>query len=372
MRTKTDKIFYFFIGTTAELIKIAPVIHEFQKRNIVFKIITSGQNKINFEDLTPYTGAITSYISLREKVNKSSGILFAFWAIGSLYEGMMTLRKEISSKKRRKSYLIVHGDTVSALIGSLIAKILGIRLVHVESGLYSHNYLEPFPEEICRNIIDRISNVLFPSSHWALKNVKDCRGTKIMTKQNTLIECFLWAINAKHVSNNINKLKGLKKYYVLTMHRQEHVMFKKGWSKKIMEFVLKNAPEDLNCVLLNHPLTHELIKSLKLNKKITKKIILIPRLPYQDYLMLMKNAQFIATDSCINQLEAYYLGLPYLGLRNYTEQPEGLGKNVTICKGNYKLMKSFLTNYKNYKQKPILLKKDYTPSKIIVGFLLKD
>src|SRR3989338_6315645 len=311
MRTKTDKIFYFFIGTTAELIKIAPVIHEFQKRNIVFKIITSGQNKINFEDLTPYTGAITSYISLREKVNKSSGILFAFWAIGSLYEGMMTLRKEISSKKRRKSYLIVHGDTVSALIGSLIAKILGIRLVHVESGLYSHNYLEPFPEEICRNIIDRISNVLFPSSHWALKNVKDCRGTKIMTKQNTLIECFLWAINAKHVSN-------------------------------------------------------------KINKKITKKIILIPRLPYQDYLMLMKNAQFIATDSCINQLEAYYLGLPYLGLRNYTEQPEGLGKNVTICKGNYKLMKSFLTNYKNYKQKPILLKKDYTPSKIIVGFLLKD
>ena len=49
-----NKKYYFFVGTTAEFIKIAPIIKEFNKRGIKFKLITSGQNKILFEEFKEY------------------------------------------------------------------------------------------------------------------------------------------------------------------------------------------------------------------------------------------------------------------------------------------------------------------------------
>ena len=45
------KKIYFFIGTTAELIKLSPVIRELEKRKIKFKIITSGQTDVNFAEV---------------------------------------------------------------------------------------------------------------------------------------------------------------------------------------------------------------------------------------------------------------------------------------------------------------------------------
>jgi len=49
-----EKKIYFFIGTTAELIKIAPIIRELEKRKKSFTIIDSGQNKTRFEDLNGF------------------------------------------------------------------------------------------------------------------------------------------------------------------------------------------------------------------------------------------------------------------------------------------------------------------------------
>ena len=42
------KRIYLFIGTTAELIKLAPIIREFNQRKTSFTVIASGQNDILF------------------------------------------------------------------------------------------------------------------------------------------------------------------------------------------------------------------------------------------------------------------------------------------------------------------------------------
>lgn len=361
-----NKLIYFFIGTTAEFIKLAPVMKEFKKRRIKFKIITSGQNKIHFDDLKDYTNITKADITLKEKFVKSSIFLFLVWALRTIIEGILILRKEFKGLNKENCYFIVHGDTVSSTVGSLIAKFYSLKLVHIESGLRSYNFFEPFPEEICRVMNMRLADILFCPNEWAVNNIKKFKGEKVNTKQNTLIESFHWAMNK---TKKINYQSRFKKYYILYIRRQEHLYFQKKWARKIINTVVNSAPAKVSCLFFLHFLNKDLLPE-KPTQERQKKFITIGKLPYVNFMKLMSQAEFIATDGCTNQEEAYYMGLPLLALRNRTERIEGLGENVVISHGNEQIIKDFLKDYKKYKRKPVYFKEQ--PSNIIVDYLLKN
>lgn len=360
---------YFFIGTTAEFIKLAPIMKELRHRKVPFKIITSGQNNIRFNDLKKYTGPLKVHIAMEEKTNKSSILNFLWWNIKTLFISMYFFRKEFSGLNKDNSYFIVHGDTISSLLGSIIAKRYDLTLVHIESGLRSFNFFEPFPEEICRYINTRLADLLFCPTEWAYNNVGKLKGKRINTIQNTLIEPCLWALRQP---NEFDYRKKFNKYYIVIMHRQEHVYFQKEWTRNTLDFIINDAPKNINCIFILHALTSRFLESERLNtnEEVNKRLVLLPSLPYIDFMNLMNNAEFIATDGCTNQEEAYYMGLPMLALRNLTERVEGLKKNVVISKGNEKIINDFLKNYKKYRNTQIKL--DVKPSKIIVDYLVNN
>lgn len=359
------KHIYFFIGTTAEYIKLAPVIKELKKRNIPFKIITSGQTNIHIKELFPFTGEIIPNINLPEKKNKSSSFHFLLWAIKTFFIALIKLRGELKGSNKKNTYFIIHGDTVTSTIGALIGFIYQLRIVHIEAGYRSFNFFEPFPEEICRTININLADLLFSPTDWTKKNVKNMKGVKVSTKYNTVIETLQWAMKQKSKTKVLTKSK---KYYLLILHRQEHVIFRKEWTKNVMDFVIKNAEKDLTCFVLNHPLTIDIIKSLDMGSK-AKNVKMIPPLPYPEFVSLMKNAEFIASDGASFQQETYFMGKPFLILRNYTEQTEGLNHNAVMYQDNKKVIEDFLKNYKKFVKKPVT----YTtpPSKIIVDYLIK-
>ncbi len=359
------KHIYFFIGTNAELIKVAPVIRELERRNIKYSLITSGQTRVEFKDLGGYIRKQSADIIFPPKKNKASVYFFLLWTVKTIFLGMVLLKKELKGVDKNNTCFIIQGDTVSSTIGACIAKLYGIKVAHIESGDLSFNLFEPFPEELCRNINIRLADILFPPTDWAKNNLKNFMKPVISTKQDTIIETFLWAMK-KNV--DLSRIKNLGRYYILIIHRQEHVIFRKQWSKNIMNFVIKNANKNLNCVIINHPLTVNIINSLYLGSK-TKKIKIISQLPYPVFLKLIKNAEFMASDGATHQQETYYMGKPLLSLRNYTEQIEGLDGNVVLYKNNLKVVKDFLTNYKKYQSRPVTIR--VRPSKIIVDHLLK-
>lgn len=361
-----QKRIYIFIGTTAELIKIASVLKELKKRKVEFTLITSGQTDILFNEFVKYTGKIENIIALKGKENKSSLIHFIIWTIKTFVVALFSLRNEFKHIDRKRSYFIVHGDTVSSLIGALIAYYYRIRLVHVESGLRSFNYFEPFPEEICRNIISRLTDIHFCPNKWSVDNLKNHKGIKVNTKQNTLLESYWMAIESKKPKLRVKNLK--KKYFVLVMHRQEHVMFRKSWSRKMFNFIINNSPKDLQCVFILHDITASFFKTAGYSNSLHK-LITVTRLPFVDFIKLMNSAEFVISDGGSNQEELSYMGKPTLILRNSTERIEGLGKNAILSKGNYDTVKNFFRNYKNYKRSKIT--KSFRPSKIIVDYLLK-
>lgn len=363
------KKIYFFIGTTAEFIKLAPIMKELKTRKVSFKIITSGQNSIKFDDLKKYTGQLKVDIALKEKTNKSSMFHFLWWNIKTILVSLFIFNKEFRGLNKNNSYFVIHGDTISSLLGAIIAKRYGLKLVHVESGLRSFNFFEPFPEEICRYINIHLADVLFCPTEWAFNNTKKLKGKRINTIENTLIEPCLWALKQP---KKIDYQKKFNKYYIIIMHRQEHVYFQKEWTRNILDFIINNAPKDLNCIFIMHALTSRFLESerLNMNEEISKRLILLPTLPYIDFMNLMSSAEFIATDGCTNQEEAYYMGLPMLALRNTSERIEGLNQNVILSKNSRKTIKNFLYNYKKYQKKSITLK--IKPSKIATDYLLNN
>lgn len=359
-----NKKIYFFIGTVAEFNKLTPVFKELQSRKIPFKIIDSGQNQINYSDFTKYLGGIKPNLVINPKVNKSSMLIFLFWATTTFFKSIFKLRKEFKGLNKKNSYFIIHGDTVTSTIGAFLAKIFSLKLVHIEAGYFSHNFLEPFPEEICKHINSFLADIMFAPTDWALKNLKNFKGEKISTKYNTNIDSFWWAMKQK-----TKPFKAMKrKFYLLIVHRQEHVMFKKNWTKEIMEFVIMNSNKGLDCVLLNHPLIIEIVKSLNLSFR-SSSIKMLSLISYPEFLRLFKQAEYVATDSATMQQEAFYMGKPYLGLADFSVQTEGLTQNAVLSKSNKKVIKNFLKNYKNYESR--LVKPKISPSKIIVDFLLR-
>ena len=357
---------YFFIGTTAELIKMSPVIKELRKRKMDFKLIASGQNEILFNEFTDYLGPLKPDISFKYKSRKSSMTGFIVWAARTFFVGLFSLRKEFTGLDKKNKYLIVHGDTVSSVLGTLIASFYRLKIIHVESGLRSYNFFEPFPEEISRYIISRLAHVNFCPNSWCVNNLKGARGIKINTYHNTLIDIFGAAM--KKIDKISLPIPLPKKYFVLVIHRQEHVIFDKGRTEEIFRYILKNK-KNLACVLIMHELTSDFLgfAGMKTNFFVKWGVIPMPRLSYFKFMKLINGAQYFITDGGSNQEEAFYLGKPCLLLRGCTERTEGLGKNVVLSKLDKNVIREFQKNYKKYQYDRI--KPKISPAKIVVDYL---
>lgn len=369
---RADKQMYIFIGTTAELIKLAPVIRALNKKKIRFTIIASGQNDIRFDEFKDILRNVKILRAITPKSKDSSVIKFVMWSARTYFSLLIGMRGNFKGLNKSNSLFIVHGDTVSSLMGSLVAKVYGLKLVHIESGLRSYHFFEPFPEEICRFIISRIADVHFCPNAWAVNNLRNTGGEKINTYENTLIETF-WSV-MKQKSNHpfVRRVqKDKRKYFVLVAHRQEHVLFHRTETKQTIKFVLQHGPVNFRCLFLVHDISTGFVNSLDslIPAEVADRITRVGRLPYRDFMYLIKGAEFLVTDGGSNQEEMYYMGKPCLLLRRVTERREGLGKNVILSKNDKNTISIFLRHYKKYKKSPN--RPAVLPSKIILNFLLK-
>lgn len=368
------KIIYLFIGTTAELIKVAPVIKRLKDKQIDLRIVTSGQNKVNFQLLKPLIGKQTAYNSFkikRLKIPLGIYLEFIVWVIKSFTNYLLFFRQEFKGVDKKNILFLVHGDTISALLGALIAKLNGLKLAHIESGYRSFNFFEPFPEEFCRFVVSRLSDMLFCPNDWCLNNVKKNKGIKISTGQNTVYDSCMSALKVK-TDDRLLKSISRDKFFLLILHRQEHTMFKKELAKKYLNLLLSFASKDMKCLFVLHPITENFLKSENMLAQIKEdqNIIAMPRIPYLEFMKILSRCEFIATDGGSNQQEAYFLGKPCLLLRKHTEQIEGLHSNATLAKDDLNIVRDFLKNYKKKISNKISVK--VPPSKIVVDTILNN
>lgn len=358
--------YYFFIGTIAEFIKVLPVMREFRDRGVDFKVISTGQNRLEGSDLLALANLDHVDIVLNNKPIKKSAVALLLWFFETLIRAMVSLRSEFETLPGIERTLIVHGDTVSTLMGALIGKLFRIRVAHVEAGYRSGNFLQPFPEEIDRYLTSFLADIHFAPYAAALDNLKRRSGVKINTRFNTNIDSLRLALERAQEPQLMERLKG-RPYFIFIMHRQENLL-NAPLVREVLDSV-KKAAEDLTCVFVMHALTRATLERLDLLHSVedNQNIFCSERLAYFEFITLLNSSEFIMTDGGGNQQESYYLGKPCLILRNLTEGSEGIGENVIVSKNDVTTMRDFIEGYSKLVRPAV--SPEVRPSEIIVDTL---
>ena len=150
------RLIYLVAGARPNFIKIAPLINEFQKEKIKFKLIHTSQHydynmsKIFFDDLGIPEPDVHLNVDSASHAVQTAKIMIEFEKI---------------ILKDKPSLVIVVGDVNSTLACALVAKKLFIKVAHVEAGLRSFDH--KMPEEINRLLTDQISDFLFTTEKSA-------------------------------------------------------------------------------------------------------------------------------------------------------------------------------------------------------------
>jgi UDP-GlcNAc3NAcA epimerase len=254
--------------------------------------------------------------------------------VGSATHGAQTARMleavEQVLLKELPDWVIVYGDTNSALAGALAAAKLHTPIAHVEAGLRSYN--RAMPEEINRVVIDHLSNRLFCPTETARQQANSEGITQGVEVVGDVMYDMLLQVECKidaRIATLLPKLKVVPQGYVLlTVHRAANAD-----SPEAMRGIADGLNRlEMPVIFPVHPRTCARLEHY--NVTWGKHVHQIEPIGYLDMLALERAAYRILTDSGGVQKEAFLLGVPCVTLREETEWPETVEAGWNVLVGN--------------------------------------
>jgi len=299
-------------GTRPEFIKIKPLINEFKKNHIPIKTLFTGQHK----DIIGGSADIS--LKIKQGKNRLDNIVKSVLDNNRIFHGITSV--------------MVQGDTTSAFAIALAAFHRKIPVIHLEAGLRTYNIDNPYPEELNRVAIDRMSSILL------------CPTT--LNKDNLYKEGITKNV---YITGNtgLDNLKGIKTSYsntvLCTLHRRENHNLLKEWFSVLNALSIK-YPE-LSFIIPLHP-----NPSVQRHKKwLGKRISIFPPMTHRDTINILKYCRFVITDSGGIQEESSFLKKRAFICRWATERTECIGKSSILCKTPSDLFKNFIKYSNDYR-----------------------
>ena len=336
------------IGTKAELIKCMPLMLELQNRKRSYWFLHTGQHSlkdscekfgIKKPDFVLSKAPMGNDTKFWSKINRHSFL----WFILMIHK----IRKVLNKIKPR--YVIYHGDTMSTAVTAIASSNMlnhGKKWenVHLEAGLRSGSIFEPFPEEICRQICDRFSDILLAVSDLTEANLKRERRfikEKIIKTGNTIVDSAQIAYK-----KGMEKYKKEKKPYALiNIHRHENLRSK----KRMIDIVDIISAVKADAIWPLHDNTRYYLRKYRLIEEIEKKknIKITPLTDYFRFIFLLANCKFLVCDGGSIQEESLIFKKPCLILRKRTERQEGLGTGINFMTMNVNKGKRIVEKMEN-------------------------
>lgn len=311
------------VGTRPEIIKMAPVIRECQKRAIPYFIIHSNQH---------YSEEMDSIFFKELELPAPHYNLGVGSGLHSNQTGNILIEMEPILIDEKPDVVLVQGDTNTVLAGALAASKLDIKVGHIEAGLRSYD--RTMPEETNRIMTDHISEFLFavgPNQHAILAK-EGIDSDKIFTVGNTVSDSLFQHLDISANTSTILSDLGVEsgKFFLVTAHRASNVDVMANLLELLALFDKLHAKYSQTIVWPIHPRTQAKLKEFGID--LPSYLKLIPPIGYLDFIQLQKHAQLILTDSGGIQEEACLLGVPCITLRENTERPESIevGANVLV------------------------------------------
>jgi UDP-N-acetylglucosamine 2-epimerase len=333
-------------GTRPEAIKMAPLVKELEKRpNIKSIVCLTAQHRDMLDQVIEIFKIKPDYDLNIMKPNQT---------LSGITTEVITGIDDII-KKEKPDVILVHGDTTTAMAAALAAMNNQVRVGHVEAGLRTYDKNSPFPEEMNRQIIDRIADFLFAPTEESKQNLLDSKiniNQKITVTGNTAIDALKSTVLKDYTDENLEWAKG-SRLILLTAHRRENIGKPMEQIFTAINQITEKFP-DVKVIYPVHlnPKVREIAKNKFANND---KIRLIEPLDVLEFHNYMEKAYLIMSDSGGVQEEAPSLGKPVLVLRDTTERPEGIKagtlKLVGVETENiYNQCSELLTNKESYEK----------------------
>ncbi|WP_150004114.1 non-hydrolyzing UDP-N-acetylglucosamine 2-epimerase [Iodidimonas muriae] len=319
------------IGTRPEAIKLAPLILEFeQKRDITHSLCLTGQHRDLVQPVLQQFGLKSTYDLNLMAPEQSLAALTA-----AILDGLSNILDA-----EQPDWLVVQGDTSSAFAAALAGFYAAIPVLHVESGLRSHDPLNPWPEEAHRRMISPIATLhAAPTAAAALSLEREgIARENILISGNSGIDalhkmCVRLDQDADLLARTQAQLplsRPDKRLIFVTCHRREQRAERlQGLARALIHLAARG---DVDIILPTHPSpqVHSPLHSALDGKA---GIALVPPLDYAATVCLLRTCHFVISDSGGLQEEAPSLGKPILVLRDVTERQEAVDAGAAILVG---------------------------------------
>ena len=213
-------------------------------------------------------------------------------------------------------WLLIQGDTTTAMCAALAAFHRRVRVGHVEAGLRTGDFERPFPEEMNRRVVDLVASAYFvptPRAAAALR-AEGVAESRIHLTGNPVVDA-LHAIASKQGPVEEADL------VLVTAHRRES--FGEPLTRVVRAVArLARAFPATRFLHVLHP--NPSVLAAARGCESLPNVELVSPLDYAELVLTLRRARLILTDSGGIQEEAPTFGKPVLVLREKTERPEGV------------------------------------------------
>lgn len=314
----------FVLGTRPEIIKLAPLIRECQKRDQSFTLIHTGQH---------YSDSLDSVFFEQLELPAPDYHLGVGSASHGEQTGQMLIDIEEVLLEEEPDVVFVQGDTNSVLAGAIASSKLDCELAHVEAGLRSFD--REMPEETNRVLADHVSDYLFaPTEQSREYLLKEGRPEeKISVTGNTVVDALYRNRELAREKSTVSSDLGLEEeeFFLMTAHRAENVDDEDRFRGLLRGVAAAAEEHGVDVIYPIHPRAESRIEEFDL--EVPDRIDLVEPQDYLDFLRLEAEARLILTDSGGVQEEACVLRVPCVTMRDNTERPETVDVGANTLAG---------------------------------------
>lgn len=294
-------VIWYILGTRPELIKAFPVVQQLREEGRKVLVLSTGQHTslaegmpLVADDNLRCPGQDDPYVAITQ---------------------MLTALHQYANERPLPAWIVVQGDTSSAVAGARFAESRNIPLLHIEAGLRSHDVTDPWPEEGFRVEIDRLATKKACPTEGNYANlVREGLQKGAEVTGNPITDALRLMGSQKQGSNHV----------LVTLHRRESFGRAMADCAKAIFRLAKDHP-DLPFLWPMHPNPH--VTEALHGQQVPANVTLCSPMPYRSFLIALEHSACVITDSGGLIEECTTLGVPCLIARNTTERPEALGQS---------------------------------------------
>lgn len=308
------------LGTRPEVIKMAPVALKLRALRTEFDTVvcSTGQHR-DMLDQSLATFGLEPDLDL--------GVMTPRQTLAGLTTRTLDALDGVMDRVR-PDFVMVQGDTTSAMVGALASYYYRVPVGHLEAGLRTSDLYQPFPEEGNRRLISTLATLHFAPTSYAAHRLQqeNVPQSQILVTGNTVIDALLH-VRDSNPPVEVEKVpyerrRWRRRRVLMTMHRREsRGATLESICSAIRQLVERNPEVEIVFPVHASPFVREPVHRV-LGGNV--RIKLVEPMDYQKLVQTLDSSYFVMTDSGGIQEEAPSLGKPVLVLRDTTERPEAI------------------------------------------------